>query len=185
VAYTAYSNVCFSYQGLPIGADMRKTISLYDRDPSCEDIEKIKKKILAGIRKTDCGCWIYKNSTCGAYSKIRWRCVWYSAHRTSYEVFKGKITDGLWVCHSCDVTKCVNPEHLFLGSAKDNMRDAREKKRTCAGEDNHLSKFTDEQIKQMRLLRNEGFTYDRLQKIFNCSMTHIIRIIKRIKRNRG
>jgi len=180
----AYDNIYFSYELLTPGVDMRKTISLYDRNLSCEDIKKIKKKILAGIRKTDSGCWLYKNSTYGAYSKMRWSGVWYSAHRASYEIFKDRITNGLWVCHSCDTPKCVNPEHLFLGSAKDNMRDARKKKRTRAGEDNHLSRFTDEQIEQMRLLKNEGFTYDRLQKIFNCSMAHIYNVVKGLIRNR-
>lgn len=51
------------------------------------------------------------------------------AYRFSYERFVAPIPDGLFVCHRCDVPQCVNPDHMFLGSQKDNMRDAKLKGR--------------------------------------------------------
>ena len=138
----------------------------------------LKCKILSNIVKIDNGCWLYKNSTSGAYGKVRWERQWFSAHRVSYEQFIGPIEKGKWVCHKCDVPKCVNPDHLFIGSASENRKDAVSKRRVMLGEKNHLSKFTDAQIKEMRKLKEDGFTYARLQRIFNCSMAHLFYVIK-------
>ncbi len=142
----------------------------------------LKCKILSNIQKTDQGCWLYKKSCSGAYGKVRWQSKWYSAHRISYEQFVGKIPEGKWICHKCDTPKCVNPEHLFVGSASDNRKDAVKKRRVALGEKNHFAKFTDKQIEEMRLLNIEGFTYERLSRIFNCSYTFVYNIINNLNR---
>ena len=139
----------------------------------------LKCKILSNVNKTVNGCWLYKNSASGPYGKIRWNKKWHSAHRVSYEQFVGPIEKDKWVCHKCDVPKCVNPEHLFIGSASDNRRDCLQKGRSnLLGEKNHFAKFTNDQVAEIRILKKEGFTYERLQRIFNCSMPYILYVVK-------
>jgi hypothetical protein len=76
------------------------------------------------------------------------------AHRASYEAFKGPIPDGMHVLHQCDVTECVNPDHLFLGTQLDNVRDmmtkGRAKKRGLSGQLNPRSKLTSADIIAIR-----------------------------------
>jgi hypothetical protein len=138
----------------------------------------IKCKLLEGIVKSDSGCWLFKNSNSGIYSKVRWYKKWFSGHRVSYELFVGSIPEGKWVCHKCDTPKCINPDHLFLGTAAENAQDCSKKRRKRVGEKNHLSRLTDNQVKEMRLLKREGLTYARLIRIFNCSMSTVYFIIK-------
>jgi hypothetical protein len=145
----------------------------FNRERCCS----IKCKLLDGKEINDNGCWIYKKSASGSYGKVRWRCKWYSAHRSSYEVFVGSIPKEKWVCHKCDSPKCINPDHLFLGSPSENRRDAVAKKRIPMGENNHFSRFTDDQVTEIRKLKEEGFTYDRISKIFNCSFPYINKIL--------
>jgi hypothetical protein len=176
----AYNNVIESY---PINQGVLSmkncghcNVSFHARH--CSEFCSLKCKILGNIEKKESGCWLYKKSSSGMYGKVRWQCKWFSAHRVAYEQLIGEIPKEMWVCHKCDTPKCVNPEHLFLGSASENRLDALKKRRVVVGEDHHLARFTDKQTEEMRLLKAEGFTYERLSRIFNCTISHLQYVIK-------
>lgn len=77
-------------------------------------------------------------------------------HRLSYELHRGKIPDGLCVLHRCDNPACVNPDHLFLGTQTDNLKDMRQKGRQGKnvqyprGEDSYLARVTEKDVREIR-----------------------------------
>ena len=80
------------------------------------------------------------------------------AHRASYELHIGPIPKGKMVLHRCDNRTCVNPDHLFLGTNDDNMKDMVKKKRQrpCRGEQNGNAKLTKEEALEIRRLYQSG-----------------------------
>jgi hypothetical protein len=72
------------------------------------------------------------------------------AHRAAHEIFKGPIGEGQMVCHACDTPSCVNPDHLFLGSAKSNKADCVAKGRHVRGESAPKAKLTPDQVRAIR-----------------------------------
>lgn len=65
-----------------------------------------------------------------------------SAHRVSWQLYRGVIPEGLFVLHHCDTPACVNPNHLFLGTQTDNMRDSQFKMKRPKGEAHKHSRLT-------------------------------------------
>lgn len=69
-------------------------------------------------------CWLWTRGTTGAgYGRFTIGSVDFYAHRASYEAHVGPIPEGMFVLHSCDTPACVNPAHLRVGSARENVRD--------------------------------------------------------------
>lgn len=74
--------------------------------------------------RNDDGCWEWQaHVTKNGYGQIGFRGGIVTAHRAAWILTNGPIPDGLYVCHHCDDRKCCNPDHMFLGTFEDNMRD--------------------------------------------------------------
>lgn len=128
------------------------------------------------------GCWIYPYVNGRKYGSFALHGVKELAHRASFRSFNGEIPPNMFVCHKCDNPSCFNPEHLFLGTCKQNIQDAIAKGRAKhigrKGNVDGWTKLNLIQIDEMRKLYDEGFNIMRLSKIFNCSKDYISKIIK-------
>ncbi len=83
------------------------------------------------ITEPNSGCWIWiKSISNKGYGRAHLRPFEMSSHRFSWILFRGKIPETFHICHKCDTPSCVNPEHLFIGTAADNMADKIKKGRS-------------------------------------------------------
>lgn len=90
-------------------------------------------------------------------------------HRFSWFLKFGPIPDGLCVCHKCDNRKCVNWNHLFLGTLADNNVDRMKKGRGVHGEKQRSAKLKEKDIPVIRKMISEGKNYGVIGKIFGVS----------------
>lgn len=97
-----------------------------------------------------------------------------TAHRLSYQLHKGAIGEGMFVCHACDNPGCVNPAHLFLGSHVDNMSDAKRKGRMHLGSAHGLAKLDESSVSEIkRLLRSGEKQQKEIASIYSVSSSAI------------
>lgn len=94
---------------------------------------------------------------------------WMLASRVSYYFYYGKDPQDLFVCHKCDNRKCINPHHLFLGTALDNSKDMWKKRRGSA-------KLTPENVKKVKQMLRDGETHSSIGKAFNVKSSTISKI---------
>jgi hypothetical protein len=128
------------------------------------------------------GCWIWPHrpgTTPRNYGMTRINGKFYAAHRLSYMAYHGRI--GKYnVLHHCDVPKCCNPDHLFLGTPADNSADMVAKDRSGLRELNApKGKLTDAQVKEIREKRQRGIPISWLAKEYGVANSYVRDIVNR------
>jgi HNH endonuclease len=115
----------------------------------------------------------------------------YQAHRLTWQRVIGDIPDGMCVLHTCDNPKCVNPEHLWLGTRADNNADCISKGRgnrigstpgprpAIRGEKNPTARLTERDVRVIRRLVYSGITGTRVASLFGTGKSQISAIVRR------
>jgi hypothetical protein len=118
------------------------------------------------------GCWIWTGSrNTKGHGEVRINWQKHYTHRLSWELRNGPIPDGLWVLHKCDNATCCNPDHLYLGTHNDNMRDM-----VVAGRHGGAVLAPDV-VRQMRAARLAGRTFESLGRSFGVSAATAYQVI--------
>lgn len=162
--------------------DARRRGFEWEHDPSVGpyDPEREATEFVRRLKHANKGtCWRWE----GAMNTNGYGCMYFnhklmSAHRRSYILAKGPIPDGLFVCHQCDNPRCVNPDHLHLGTAADNSREAVERGR-LVGNGNPNSKNHKLSTKQVTEIKEWFKTTTSVKSIaekYGVSESHVYRI---------
>jgi len=158
--------------------------------------EKIRQLIMDNsVPEPNSGCWLWTGTLSGGdelrgYGVFDFMKKSYKAHRASYEVFNGTIPEGLLIRHDCDQRTCVNPQHLSVGTKKDNADDmvrrgrwmgVRKDFNNVSGENSYNAKFNESQVREIRSLRDSGMKGVDVAKMFNTTPVQVCKLYKRTR----
>lgn len=142
-----------------------------------------KKRILSSIKKSKAGCWVWQKTIhAGGYGIVSLRGKHEMAHRAAWKVLVGEIPEGMQLNHTCHNRACINPDHLYLGTQIDNMRDMQDagRENKALGERGGMTVLTEVAVREIRKLIGEGWTNKDIARVFGVAPT----TVSSIKRKR-
>ena len=129
-------------------------------------------RFLAKVKEMESGCIEWQAGLArGGYGKFQLPNKTVTAHRFAYESFVGSIPDGLCVLHRCDNRKCTNPDHLFIGTIKENIADMDNKHRRKT-----RAVLDIESVKVIKQMLNDRYSQREIAEKFGVDQTTISRI---------
>lgn len=166
----------------------------------------IDKKLWSKVDKTSSadGCWLWTGyQEADGRGRILVNGRREMVYRVAWTEIIGPIPDGLWVCHKCDNPSCVNPAHLFLGTAKDNTQDMLAKGRHRTDEEKRVAnlqrgdqhwlrrnpekrrrgtqlawtQLTVADVRSIRQLRGDGLSLSKIASQFNTTTANVHSIV--------
>lgn len=144
--------------------------------------EEIRQRLQRGISAIDeaTGCWIWRTPTNRNRGQINIGGKTHLACRVTWEVYRGEIPEEMHVLHTCDNPRCVNPDHLWLGTHAENMADKKAKGRAhrLHGERHPMAKITDDQAKEiLRLYTGTDMTQQEIADGFGVGFSTVSKIV--------
>lgn len=124
------------------------------------------------VEKTD-DCWIWRGSLDKeGYGCFNYRSKTIKAHRYSFELYNNRrIANGSFICHKCDNPSCVNPDHIYEGTHKDNMNDLRDRKRWGKKRKN----YSELQKRAIKILLENSFSFREIAELLKISASGVLR----------
>jgi hypothetical protein len=150
-----------------------------------DQIARLSETLRSRVSKTADGCWLWLGAlTTRGYGKVtppgnKGHTVY--VHRIAYALRHGEIPAGLFVCHACDVPNCINPAHLFLGTARDNSLDQKQKGRSSK----KRPRFSLETRSRCVAMRRAGARYREIAAAIGTSETNVARWLADAGMTRG
>lgn len=157
----------------------------HERHPDqASRLDNLEDYFLSKIQILPNGCWFWLSyRDPNGYARIGIDGTQYLAHRVSLYLFRNfDLGSELFACHHCDNPSCVNPDHLFIGTQKDNISDCVQKGRlnhrpSPKGVKNHNAKLNDDDIRWIKKHYHNPYNQYELARLKKCSQSTIQRIL--------
>ena len=142
------------------------------------ELEIFLKRAEANTIKASNSCYLYQRLFSDGYGRIWWKQKSRRVHKLAWELSNGAIAPGFVICHTCINRNCWNLAHVYLGTYTDNNQDTFRTGKGRLGEDHANSLLTEKAVREIRLLRQQGWSYQKIAKEIGCNWRTVGTVIR-------